>query len=334
MISGMILAGDVGGTKSLLGIFQPDGERPRPTVVREFATTDFDSLAHLVTTFLDETGATDITSACFGVAGPVHGMVARLTNVPWLADASPVAEALGCPTRLMNDLEAMASAVPLLGRDEVTVLQEGEAQPDGNAALIAAGTGLGEAMLHNVDGRFIPAASEGGHADFAPRTLREFELAQYLLRTFGRVENERIISGPGLINVYRFTHLLADDAARCHAVGDVDDDELPAAITGAAMSQHCPACGETLEIFVEAYGSEAGNLALRHVATAGVWLGGGIAPKILPALTDGRFVAAFRDKPPMTDLLRTVPVTVILNAKAGLLGAAVGALPGGARAAR
>jgi glucokinase len=228
----------------------------------------------------------------------------------------------------------MASAVPLLGRDEVTVLQEGEAQPDGNAALIAAGTGLGEAMLHNVDGRFIPAASEGGHADFAPRTLREFELAQYLLRTFGRVENERIISGPGLINVYRFTHLLADDAARCHAVGDVDDDELPAAITGAAMSQHCPACGETLEIFVEAYGSEAGNLALRHVATAGVWLGGGIAPKILPALTDGRFVAAFRDKPPMTDLLRTVPVTVILNAKAGLLGAAVGALPGGARAAR
>jgi glucokinase len=234
----------------------------------------------------------------------------------------------------MNDLEAMACAVPWLEPDEVAVVREGDAVPDGNAALIAAGTGLGEAMLHNVGGRFIPAASEGGHADFAPRTAREFDLAQHLFRMFGRVENERIISGPGLVNVYRFTHAFTDDAARCRAVGDVDDDELPAAITGAALSGGCAACRDALEIFVEAYASEAGNLALRTVATAGVYLGGGIAPKILPALTDGRFVAAFHDKPPMTDLLRTMPITVILNAAAGLIGAAIGSPPRGARAAR
>jgi len=196
--------------------------------------------------------------------------------------------------------------------------------PTGNAALIAAGTGLGEALLHNVNGRFLPSPSEGGHADFAARTPRELALVQELSRIHGRVDNERVISGPGLVNVFRFTHGTQDLGAACREIGrDVDPADLPAAISQAAMEGRCRKCAEAFQMFIEAYGAEAGNLALRAVATAGVYIGGGIAPKILPALEDGRFMAAFRDKDPMVDLLRTLPVMVILNRQAGLLGAAV-----------
>jgi len=319
----MILAGDVGGTKSLLGMFRADGDRPTPAVVREYGTTDFESLAQLVETFLEETGATSVDAACFGVAGHVTGLVARLTNVPWLADATVVQERLQRPTVLVNDLVALAHVIPMLEPDEVAVLQEGTATPDGNAALIAAGTGLGEAFLVNVDGHFVPSASEGGHADFAPRTPRELALVEHLWRAYGRVDNERVISGPGIVNIYGFTHGLADASRRCAAVSGADEAELPAAITRAGMARRCEACVETLEMFVEAYGSEAGNLALRTAATAGVYIGGGIAPKILPALERGPFLDALRDKDPMTDFLRTLPVSVILNPSAGLLGAAV-----------
>lgn len=321
----MLLASDVGGTKTLMGLYRPGGERPAPAVVREYATPDFNSLDDIVQTFLEETGASDIDAACIGVAGPVTGLVARLTNVPWLADASLLAERLDDrPVQLVNDLEAMANAVPVLEPDELAVLQGGVAVPTGNAALIAAGTGLGEALLHNVNGRFLPSPSEGGHADFAARTPRELALVQELSRIHGRVDNERVISGPGLVNVFQFTHGSQDPGSACREIGrDVDPHELPAAISQAAMEGRCRRCAEAFQMFIEAYGAEAGNLALRAVATAGLYIGGGIAPKILPALEDGRFMAAFRDKEPMVDLLRTLPVMVILNRQAGLLGAAV-----------
>jgi glucokinase len=321
----VLLAADLGGTKTLLGLFRPDGDRPRPLVVREFATLDFDSLDDIVQTFLDETGKHEIDAVCIGVAGPVNGLVARLTNVPWLADASPIADRLEHrPVHLVNDLEAMAYAVPVLEPDELVVLQEGVAVSTGNAALIAAGTGLGEALLHNVNGRFLPSPSEGGHADFAARTPRELELVRELSRVHGRVDNERVISGPGLVNIFRFTHGTQDLRTACRALGpDIDPSDLPAAISGNAMERRCQRCREAFDMFVEAYGSEAGNLALRAVATAGVYIGGGIAPKILPALESGLFMAAFRDKEPMVDLLRMLPVRVILNPGAGLLGAAV-----------
>jgi glucokinase len=245
--------------------------------------------------------------------------------VPWLADATAVAERLDdCPIHLLNDLEAMAYAVPVLERDELAVLQEGIAVPTGNAALIAAGTGLGEALLHNVGGRFVPSASEGGHADFAARTPRELALVTYLARDYGRVEVERVVSGRGLVNLFRFTHGTHHIEDGCRAIPrNLDAFEFPAAITAAALNGRCEQCAEALDIFVEAYGAEAGNLALRSVATAGVYVGGGIAPKILPALESGAFMEAFLDKEPMVDLLRTLPVTVILNPAAGLLGAAV-----------
>lgn len=315
----MWLSADVGGTKTLIGVFAPGTTRPEPRIVREYATLDFDSLDDLITTFLDETGASGIRAAVFGVAGPVTGLVARMVNVPWVADAEPIGERLHCPVALLNDLEAMAHAVPVLEPDELATLQVGITVPTGNAALIAAGTGLGEALLHNIDGRFVPSASEGGHADFAARNARELAFVADLSESLGRVDHDRVISGPGLANLFRFTH-----HHRPCGIVDADEDAvtLPARVSECAMARRCAACVEALDMFLDAYGAEAGNLALRSVATAGVYLGGGIAPKLLTALKSGRFMDAFRDKEPLADLLRTIPVRVILNPSAGLLGAA------------
>ncbi|TAK12699.1 MAG: glucokinase, partial [Acidobacteria bacterium] len=191
----MLLSADVGGTKTLIGVFAKGRSRPEPRIVREYATLDFESLPDLVTTFLEETGASGIKAAAFGVAGPVTGMVARMVNVPWVADAEPIGEALDCPVALLNDLEAMAHAVPVLEPDELATIQEGVEMPTGNAALIAAGTGLGEALLHNIDGHFVPSASEGGHADFAARTPRELAFVADLAQSLGRVDHDRVISG-------------------------------------------------------------------------------------------------------------------------------------------
>lgn len=334
----MLLAGDIGGTKTLLGLFQELPERPGAVEVGEFGTLDYDGLEPMVREFLRarSVDARAVRAACFGVAGAVTEQVARLTNVPWIVDGERIAETLAMPrTVILNDLEALAYAVPVLEPDELAVLQQGVAVPGGNAAVIAAGTGLGEALLLNVDGRFVPGASEGGHADFAARTPREMELVLELTRIFGRVGVEHVISGPGIVNIYQFTHrafgtgpLITPNsiapAKLCDAVGPVRDQvDLPARITRAAMERRCDRCVETLRMFVSAYGAEAGNLALRAVATAGVYVGGGIAPKILPALEDGVFLDAFRAKEPMADLVATIPVGVILNPDAGLLGAAV-----------
>ena len=325
----MLLAGDVGGTKTLLGLFERGtaGDRPRAVLIREFATLDFDSFEEIVDEFLgvgDGAAPAPLDAMCVGVAGPVNGLVARLTNVPWIVNLGRMGPRVGrARLKLLNDLEAMAHGVPLLEPDEIAVLQAGVAVPRGNAALIAAGTGLGQALLHNVNGRFVPSPSEGGHADFAPRNSRELALAGFLMRERGRTEVESFVSGPGLVNVYRFVHDLGDDIG-CDGVRDgSDDDDAPPQITEAALDRTCAQCVDTLDFFVELYGSEAGNLALRSVATAGVYIGGGIAPKILPALESGRFIDAFRDKPPMTDLLATIPIRVILNEQAGLVGASV-----------
>ncbi|MEX2663444.1 MAG: glucokinase, partial [Vicinamibacterales bacterium] len=253
----------------------------------------------------------------------------------WLVEGPPLAEAFGFKRiRILNDLEALAYGVTVLEPSELSVLQVGVPVPDGNAAVIAAGTGLGEAMLHNVDGRFIPAASEGGHADFAARTPTEMEMVTALGRIFGRVGVELVVSGPGLVNVYQFTHdsfgagpMITPNslapARLCDGVGPSKDaSELPARISRAAMERRCDRCVEAFEIFLGAYGAEAGNIALRSVATAGVYIGGGIAPRILPALESGPFMDAFRDKEPMAHLVATMPVSVILNPDAGLIGAA------------
>ncbi len=317
----MLLAGDIGGTKTLLGLFDALPVRPRPLAVQSFPTLDYGDLGAMLQEFLaaEHVSADTIDAACFGVAGPVFGEAAELTNVPWKVDAHRVANAIGIRRiRLLNDLQAMAYAVPVLQADELHALQKGEALRGGNIALIAAGTGLGEALLHHVDGRFVPSPSEGGHADFPARTEREIDLLRDLTARYGRAEVEHVVSGRGLINVHRTMH-----RQPCAAAIDLDDVDAPAQITAAGLAGTCTACADTLELFVSAYGAEAGNLALRTVATGGVFIGGGIAPKILPALTTGVFMRAFRAKQPLDAMLAGMPVHVILNADAGLLGAAV-----------
>jgi len=318
----MILAGDIGGTKTLLGLFDAAPVRPRAITVQSFSTLDYDDLPSMIAAFLDAAGTARgaIDRASFGVAGPVIDEAATLTNVPWRVEARTVASAFTIGrVFLLNDLEAMAWSVPVLREAEVHVLQEGVALRGGNIALIAAGTGLGQAMLHWVDGRFVPSPSEGGHADFAARTDREVTLLRDLTARYGRAEVEHVVSGRGLINVYQVAH----QRQRCAMAIDLDAPDAPAAITRGALEGTCPCCVETLDMFVEAYGAEAGNVALRAVATGGVFIGGGIAPKILTALTSGAFMRAFVAKPPLDEMLKTMPVKIILNPDAALLGAAV-----------
>jgi glucokinase len=315
----MLLAGDIGGTKTLLGLFDPLTARPRPLIIRAFTTMEFTDLPAMIETFRTDPvvkGAV-LDTACFGVAGPVTGDTAQLTNVPWHVDAGQVARAFGIGrAALLNDLQAMAYSVPVLQASELHTIQNGEALRGGNMALIAAGTGLGEALLHNVNGRFIPSPSEGGHADFAARSERDIDVLRALIERTGRAEVEGVLSGPGLVNLYRVTH-----NTPCSEVAPDDPDA--AEISSAALDRRCERCVEALTLFVDAYGAEAGNLALRSVSTGGIFIGGGIAPKILPALTDGRFRRAFLDKAPLRELLAHMPVHIILNAESGLLGAAV-----------
>jgi len=317
----MLLAGDIGGTKTLLGLFDRAVPRPHPIAIRAFSTRDYSDLATMISVFAGEAAVprSNIEAAAFGVAGPVLGKAAQLTNVPWGVDAQRLAETLDIgPVNLLNDLQAMAYAVPVLHSAELHVLQEGVPPADGNMALIAAGTGLGEAFLHFVDGRLIPSPCEGGHADFAARTERDISVLRSLVQRYKRASVEHVLSGPGLVNLFRAIH-----AGPCRAGIDEESRGASAAITSAALEGRCPSCVDTLATFIEAYGAEAGNLALRTVATAGLFVGGGIAPQILPAFADGTFMRAFRDKAPLDDLMARIPVKVILHAEPGLLGAAV-----------
>ena len=317
----MILSGDVGGTKTLLGVFEPAASRPRLVTTASYVTNAYHSFTDILDEF-DRVAAQHgtIDAVVVGVAGPVIGGVSRLTNISWDISAAEIrAHRRIRHVELLNDLEAIANSVELLTGDEVAVLQPGVPRTDGNGAVIAAGTGLGQAYLHRVNGRMRPVPSEGGHADYAARTDREIEFVRMLREQFGRAEVEQVLSGPGLINLHRFTHR----GGECDMLAGAASHELPARISQAGLTGRCQQCAEALRMFVSAYGAEAGNLALRAVATSGLYVGGGIAPKILPALQTGTFMDAFVAKEPMRELLERVPVKVILNPEAGLIGAAV-----------
>lgn len=290
---------------------------------------EFDGLPSIVRAYL-KTWPTPppISAACFGAAGPVIDQRVHMTNVAWSISADEMREVLGVDrVRLLNDLEAMAHAVPVLRPDELRSLQAGQPRSDGNAALIAAGTGMGQSILHRVGGALRPIPTEGGHVDFAARTDREWELVRHLRERLGRVHLEAVVSGLGLVNIAQFTH--GRDTCEIAGALEPSDRDVPKRVSAAAMDRSCPHCVETLELFVSAYGAAAGNLALQAVAGAGVYIGGGIAPRILPLMTDGRFLEAFIVKPPMQDFLAQVPVHVILNREVGILGAAVAAADGG-----
>ena len=319
----MLLAGDLGGTKTLLGLFRATGTaRPDAVATHEFATLDFPAAADILEAFFQKTGvgAEAIDAACFGIPGPVIDQRVQPTNVDWAVDARDLQARLKLKhVHLLNDLEAMAHVVPVLRDDELLVLQKGTRNPHGNGALLAAGTGLGQALLVNVDGAWRPSPSEGGHVDFAARTPREIQLLQELTRLYGRAHTEHIVCGPGLVNVARFT-----SQGRSFVFRETDEAaDLPARITQAALEQRCPHCVEALELWVSAFGAAAGNFALAGLATGGVYIGGGIPAKILPAFETPTFITAFNAKEPLDGLMRDMPVSIILNRHAGLDGTAV-----------
>jgi len=285
-------------------------------------SADFKSLEAVVRRFLGEGPAPRIAAACFGVAGPVVDGRCVTTNLPWEADEASLAKAIPARrVRLLNDLEAAAYGVLTLPPRALAPIQRGEARK-GNMVLIAAGTGLGEAILLWDGARHRVSASEGGHADFGPRSELEIDLLRFLKREFDHVSYERVLSGPGLHNIYRFLR------GRGHApepswLRDRMEREDPSAVVSeVGLAGGHPLCTTALDLFVSIYGSEAGNLALKALALGGVFIGGGIAPKIRAKLTDGNFLRTFCDKGRYRDLLRSIPVHLVLDPRAPLLGAA------------
>jgi glucokinase len=318
----MILAGDIGGTKTRLAFFMTVGERLKSVAEETFPSHEYRGLGEIVHTFLARHQISP-AQAGFGVAGPViHGR-SETTNLPWVIDAQQLATQLGIASvALLNDLEANAHGVAMLEAEDFVVLNQGAVGAKGNAAIIAAGTGLGEAGFYWDGVRHHPFACEGGHADFAPRNELEAELLRYLLRQFTHVSYERVLSGPGLYNIYQFLRDSGRGEEPPWLTEELRQHDPAAAISQAALAGRAALCMQALDLFVSLYGAEAGNLALKVMATAGLYVGGGIAPKIVQKLADSTFMQAFIAKGRMQPLLEAMPVRVILNDRTVLLGAA------------
>ena len=323
----MILAGDIGGTRTRLALFERAAGKLPMVSDSEYPSREHAGLDEIVSQFLSEHAA-QIDSACFGVAGPVlHGRVST-PNLPWLIDVRTIEKLLDIDAVwLINDLEAHAYSIAGLGPEDLKqVNPKAGTSADaevGNAALIAPGTGLGEAGLHWDGTRHVPFASEGGHADFAPRGELEIELLRYLTQKFKRVSYERILSGPGLVNVYSFLRDTRKEEEPAWLREELQQaPDVAQVITRNALAAKSAICEHALEIFVEILGAEAGNAALRFMATAGVFIGGGIPAKILPKIQEPAFMEAFLAKGRLRAMLERIPVNVVLHGKSGLIGAA------------
>ena len=318
-----VLAGDIGGTTTRLGVYEVVDDELRGIREQSFASAAASGLEEILSEFLGG-GESGCRAACFGIAGPVTGRSMRTTNLPWVVDADDLERTTGIsPVVLINDLEATGWGAVRMGEGEIHVLNPGKPDARGNGAVIAAGTGLGEAGIY-WDGRSMrPFACEGGHTGFSPADELSDGLLQFLRqRHGGRVSWERVLSGPGLADLYRYMLERAGKPEPDWFVeADRTGDPTPA-ISMAGLEDRCDVCARTIEIFARLYGEEAGNLALKVMATGGVWVGGGIAPKILPVLTGGAFMEGFLAKGRMRKLLESMPVRVILDESAALQGAA------------
>jgi glucokinase len=322
----MILAGDVGGTKVHLALYNFAGGRLQPIRDQKFPAHDFASLDDVVRKFClgGKEKVEEIVAACFGCPGPVIDGRLKLTNLPWVLDTRDLVKSLGIPhVFLINDLEANGYGIPELAPDAISVLHVGNPNASGNAGLIAAGTGLGEALLIWEGKSHRPIPSEGGHADFAARSNREIALLEYLRATLhGHVSWERVVSGLGIKNIYAFLR----DVEKIAEPGWLHDrmmaEDPNVVISQCAEDGSSSLCFETMKMFAGAYGAESGNIALKVLATGGMYLGGGIAPKILRTLENGTFMQAFLDKGRLSPLLESIPVRVILDETCALLGAA------------
>jgi glucokinase len=333
----MILAGDIGGTKCNIALIEAvDGSLtgpeagPRPNAfrisfLRRYPSLSYAHFADIIGEFLrdsrailEASPARKVLAAGFGVAGPVIGHKVHVTNVGWSVDAAALESQLDTPhVVLLNDLEATGYSLSWLGPAEMVSLNPGTPAPQAPQALIAAGTGLGEASLHWCDGRYVVSPSEGGHADFAARTEQEIELLRFVKKTNKFVSCELLISGRGFYTVHQFLN----NTVR-HASFDDPGADPAQEITRRGLEGSCQVCVQTLDLWTELYGSEAGNFALKTLARGGVFVAGGIGPKILPKMKDGTFLRAFREKEKFEELLATLPVQLVLNEDAPLLGAA------------
>lgn len=319
-----ILAGDIGGTNTRLTLYHAQAQNRLETVTEVvYSSRDYPDFSAVLEDFHTKITGQLVERACFGVAGPVVDQTCNATNLPWYVAAREIQEAFGFDqTWLLNDLEASAWAIDALTAADLHLLHPGKTTPGGNRSIVSAGTGLGEAGIFWDGSHYHPFASEGGHADFSPTNLLEYELLEWLSDHHGHVSWERLVSGPGLENIYCFLLSFHQSDTPDWLQQEAKTHGLAPAISEAAMSGRDALCLEALDLFVQLYGREAGNHALKLMAQGGVYLGGGIAPSILDHLKTGGFVETFLDKGRMRPLLETMPVYVILNDKASLLGAA------------
>ena len=320
----MILAGDIGGTKTHLGLFELKNEKLIIRAQQQFPSREYPSLTAVIEGFESQLSIPQIEAACFGIAGPIIEGRCHTTNLPWEIATSELQHYLHTDkVQLINDLEATAYGMLSLSDDEFVDLNPAGHAISGNRAVIAAGTGLGEAMLFYDGTNYHPVGSEGGHSDFAPVTPQQDALLQWLRQRYpGHVSYERILSGPGIYTLYEFLveSGFAPQPASMQRIPEGEDRS--AMISRCALEQNDPLCTETLRLFAEIYAAEAGNLALKTLSLGGVYIGGGIAPKILPFLTSQHFMESFTDKGRFRKLLKTIPVKIALNPETALLGAA------------
>jgi glucokinase len=320
----MILAGDVGGTHTRLALFEEEGAVQKVDEAR-FRSRDYPNLLSLVQEYTRDK-KNKIHRACFAVAGPIRERRCKLTNIPnWIVDANEMQEALNIRSvLLLNDLEAHAWGLSVLEKKDLLVLHKGNPKQVGNAALVSAGTGLGEAGLYWDGKKHRPFACEGGHTDFAARNAREFELFSWLQKKYGRhVSYERLISGPGLHSLYQFLVQKEPELGNKFIMEEMEKRDPPAVISEFGKKRQDRACVQTLDWFLSLYGAEAGNAALKFLALGGVYIGGGIAPVLVEQMKQSEFMASFLDKGRFKGLLETIPVHIVLNDETALLGTAV-----------
>lgn len=319
-----ILAGDIGGTNTRLALYQSDSKSGLALRGEQtYPSGSADNLSTILARFLQQHSAHRADKVCIGIAGPVIDQTCETTNLPWRVSAREIRQEFGfAQVWLLNDLEANAWGIDALQENDFHLLNPGREEIQGNRSIISAGTGLGEAGIVWNGTIYQPFASEGGHADFSPATALEFELQQWLAKRHGHVSWERLVSGPGLANLYTFLLEYRGQRTPEWLGGLMSQQGTTPAISHAALEGRDPLCSEALDLFLTLYGREAGNHALKLMATGGVYLGGGIAPRILSRLKSGGFLAAFFDKGRMRPLVEAMPVRVILNDKAALLGSA------------
>jgi len=319
----MILSGEIGATRTRLAAFDTEGNNLKRVAETAYKSQEHGGLPEIIKAFIRTEGI-PVHSACFGVAGPVKRGRSKISNLPWTIDARELAGQLKLNTvGLLNDLEAYAYGIDGLGSRDFVTLNEGSEEEEGNRAVISARTGLGMAGLYWDGFRHHPFACEGGHTDFAPRNTLELELLTYLQRKYGRISCERVLSGPGIKNIYDFLR----DTGKAEEPQWLKEQmaaapDPPALISQLALEGKATICDQTLSIFVSIYGAETGNCALNFLSTAGIFIGGSIAAKIVPKMKDPAFLESFLDKGRMRPLLEDMPVKIVLNDDAGIIGAA------------